>query len=170
MAPDLRKRGSGAFVISRACRIRKLAGHVALDDKMKKLSATAAVVAVLLTVAAMGEHEWWPLARAAIGAASLFAFYFALVLAYPAGMGFGDVKLAGVLGALMGYLSWSALIVATFGAFLLGAVVGVTLILASRGGRKTAIPFGPFMIGAALITVFSGGWLAHGYLRLMGGG
>jgi len=139
-----------------------------LPDKI--VLPSYAVVAVLLTVAAIGDHDWWPLARAAIGAGSLFAFYFALVLAYPAGMGFGDVKLAGVLGALMGYLSWSALIVATFGAFLLGAVVGVTLILASRGGRKTAIPFGPFMIGAALITVFSGGWLAHGYLRLMGGG
>lgn len=128
-----------------------------------------AVVAVLLTVAAMGEHDWWPLARAAIGAAALFALYFALVLAYPAGMGFGDVKLAGVLGALMGYLSWSALIVATFGAFLLGAIVGVTLVLVRRAGRKTAIPFGPFMIGAALITVFGGGWLLHGYLRLVGG-
>jgi leader peptidase (prepilin peptidase) / N-methyltransferase len=128
------------------------------------------IVAVLLTGAAIGEHDWWPLARAAIGAAAMFAFYFAIVFAYPAGMGFGDVKLAGVLGALMGYLSWSALIVATFGAFLLGAIVGVTVILASRAGRKAAIPFGPFMIGAALITVFSGGWIAHGYLRLRGGG
>ena len=125
-----------------------------------------AVVAVLLTVAAIGGHDWWPLVRAAIGAAALFAFYFALVLAYPAGMGFGDVKLAGVLGALMGYLSWSALIVATFGAFLLGAIVGVILIVASRGGRKTAIPFGPFMIGAALITVFATGSLAQEYLQL----
>jgi len=128
------------------------------------------VVAVLLTVAAVGEHDWWPLGRAAIGAAALFAFYFALAFAYPAGMGFGDVKLAGVLGALMGYLSWSALIVATFGAFLLGAIVGVALIVTSRGGRKTAIPFGPFMIAFALITVFAGGWLADGYVRLMGGG
>jgi leader peptidase (prepilin peptidase)/N-methyltransferase len=126
-----------------------------------------AVVAVLLTIAALGEHDWWPLARAAIGTAALFAFYFALAFAYPAGMGFGDVKLAGVLGALMGYLSWSALIVATFGAFLLGAVIGVTLIVSGRGGRKTAIPFGPFMIAGALITVFAGGWLADGYVRLV---
>jgi len=126
-----------------------------------------AVVAVLLTVAAAGTGDWWPLARAAIGAAALFAFYFALAFAYPAGMGFGDVKLAGLLGALMGYLSWSALILATFGAFLLGAIAGVTLMAARRGGRKTAIPFGPFMIASALITVFTGGWLAEGYLRLV---
>ena len=125
-----------------------------------------AVVAALLTVAAIGQHDWWPLARAGIGAAASFAFYFAIAFAYPTGMGFGDVKLAGVLGALMGYLSWSALVVATFGAFLLGAIVGVALIVASRGGRKTAIPFGPFMISAALITLFAGGWLAQGYLQL----
>jgi leader peptidase (prepilin peptidase) / N-methyltransferase len=129
-----------------------------------------AVVGLLLTVAAHGQHQWWPLARAAIGAAALFAFFFAIVVAYPGGMGFGDVKLAGLLGALMGYLSWSALIVAGFGAFLLGAIVGVTLIVTSRGGRKTAIPFGPFMIAAALITVFAGGWLADAYLRLMTSG
>jgi leader peptidase (prepilin peptidase)/N-methyltransferase len=124
------------------------------------------IIAALLTIAAIGEQDWWPLARAAFGAAALFSFYFTIVFAYPAGMGFGDVKLAGVLGALMGYLSWSALIIATFGAFLLGAIVGVTLIATSHGGRKTAIPFGPFMIGAALITVLATGSLAQEYLRL----
>jgi leader peptidase (prepilin peptidase)/N-methyltransferase len=128
------------------------------------------VVAVLLTVAAVGDQGWWPLARAAIGAAVMFAFYFAIVLASPAGMGFGDVKLAGLLGALMGYLSWSALVVATFGAFLLGALVGVVLIVTARGGRKTAIPFGPFMIAFSLITVFAGGWLADLYPPLAGSG
>jgi len=136
-----------------------------LPDKI--VLPSYAIVAMLLTIATFGADDWWPLARAAIGAAALFAFYFAIVVAVPAGMGFGDVKLAGVLGALMGYLSWSALVVATFGAFLLGAIVGVALIVANRGGRKTAIPFGPFMIAAALITVFAGGWLADGYLRLV---
>jgi leader peptidase (prepilin peptidase) / N-methyltransferase len=136
-----------------------------LPDKI--VLPSYAVVAVLLTVAAMGGHDWWPLARAAIGAAALFAFYFAIAFAAPAGMGFGDVKLAGVLGALMGYLSWSALVVATFGAFLLGALVGVALIVTSRAGRKTAIPFGPFMIAAGLVTVVTGGLFADLGLRLM---
>jgi leader peptidase (prepilin peptidase)/N-methyltransferase len=127
------------------------------------------VVAVLLTLAALGASDWWPLARAGLGAVTLFAFYFAIVLAVPAGMGFGDAKLAGVLGALMGYLSWSAVIVATFGAFLLGAVVGVTLMLVGRAGRKTAIPFGPFMIAAALLTLLAASSLTDGYLRLVAG-
>jgi leader peptidase (prepilin peptidase)/N-methyltransferase len=139
-----------------------------LPDKI--VLPSYAIVAVLLAVAAIGQHDWWPLARAAIGAAAMFAFYLVIVLAYPKGMGFGDVKLAGLLGALMGYLSWSALIVATFGAFLLAAIFGVLLIVTSRGGRKTAIPFGPFMITVALITVFAGGWLTDAYLRLMSWG
>ena len=137
-----------------------------LPDKI--VLPSYAVVAVLLTIAAAGAGDWWPLGRAALGAAAMFTFYFVLAFAYPAGMGFGDVKLAGVLGALMGYLSWTALVVATFGAFLLGAIVGVILIVTSSGGRKTAIPFGPFMITVALVTVFAGGWLADGYLRLTG--
>jgi leader peptidase (prepilin peptidase)/N-methyltransferase len=139
-----------------------------LPDKI--VLPSYAVVAMLLIVASIGGHDWWPLARAAIGAAALFAFYFAIAFAYPAGMGLGDVKLAGVLGALMGYLSWSAPIVATFGAFLLGAVVGIVLMVTNRGGRKTAIPFGPFMIAFALITVFAGDGLADWYLRLLGAG
>jgi leader peptidase (prepilin peptidase)/N-methyltransferase len=148
-------------------------GLAMIDVDVKRLPdkivlPSYAVVAVLLTFAALGEEDWWALARAAIGAAAMFAFYFAIVYAYPAGMGFGDVKLAGVLGALMGYLSWSALVVATFGAFLLGAIVGVALIVTRRGGRKTAIPFGPFMIAAALITLFAGGWIDNLYPRLMG--
>ncbi len=127
-----------------------------------------AVVAILLTIAAIGAGDWWSLGRAAVGAAAMFAFYFALAFANPAGMGFGDVKLAGVLGALMGFLSWWALIIATFGAFLLGAIVGIALIVTRKGGRKTAIPFGPFMITAALTTVLAGTWLTAGYLRLTG--
>jgi leader peptidase (prepilin peptidase) / N-methyltransferase len=146
-----------------------------IDVDVKRLPDTIvlpsyAVVAVLLTIAAIGADDSWALARAAMGAAAMFAFYFAIVFACPAGMGFGDVKLAGVLGALMGYLSWSAVVVATFGAFLLGAIVGVALIVTSRGGRRTAIPFGPFMIAAALIPVLGGGWFANLGLPLMGTG
>ncbi len=59
------------------------------------------VVAVLLAISAGVEHDWWALARAGIGAAILLAFYVALTLAYPAGMGMGDVKLSGLLGAVL---------------------------------------------------------------------
>jgi leader peptidase (prepilin peptidase) / N-methyltransferase len=113
-----------------------------------------AVVAVTLTVASLVTDDWQALVRAAIGAAALFAGYFALALAYPSGMGFGDVKLAGVLGALLGWLSWSALVIGTFAGFVLGALYGVALMALGRAGRKTAIPFGPFMIAGSLLAVF----------------
>jgi leader peptidase (prepilin peptidase) / N-methyltransferase len=112
------------------------------------------VVAVTLTVASLVTDDWQALVRAAIGAAALFAGYFALALAYPSGMGFGDVKLAGVLGALLGWLSWSALVIGTFAGFVLGALYGVALMALGRAGRKTAIPFGPFMIAGSLLAVF----------------
>ena len=69
------------------------------------------VLAVLLTASAWWRDDWWSLARAGIGGAALFGFYLVLALAYPAGMGFGDVRLAGVLGGLLAYVSWPALLV-----------------------------------------------------------
>jgi leader peptidase (prepilin peptidase) / N-methyltransferase len=126
------------------------------------------VVAILLTVASAASHDWWSLTRACIAAASLFGFYFAVAFAYPSGMGFGDVKLAGVLGGLLGYLSWAALIVGAFAGFLLGAVAGSILIAAGRGGRKTELPFGPFMIAGALVAVFLSAPVAGAYLFLLG--
>ena len=127
------------------------------------------VLAALLTLAAAIQHDWWSLARAAIGAAALFAFYLLLALIHPRGMQFGDVKLSGLLGAVLGYLSWGILIVGAFGGFLLGAVAGLAIIAARRGSTKTAVPFGPFMIAATLLAIFAGDPLADAYLRLSGG-
>ncbi len=108
------------------------------------------VLAVLLTIATLVNGDGAALLRALIGGAGLFAFYLLLVLVYPAGMGWGDVKLAGVLGGALAYAGWSALLVGAFGGFLLGAVVAVVVMAAGRATRKTALPFGPFMlIGAA---------------------
>jgi leader peptidase (prepilin peptidase)/N-methyltransferase len=126
------------------------------------------VLAVLLAIAAAGNGDWWALARAGIGAAALFGFFFAVAFAYPAGMGFGDVKLAGLVGGVLAYLSWAALIVGAFAGFLLGALVGVGLILAGRGGRKTAVPFGPFMVAGALLALFVADPLATLYTDVLG--
>ncbi|HEV8558808.1 MAG TPA: prepilin peptidase [Actinophytocola sp.] len=112
------------------------------------------VLAALLALSAAVQHDWWSLARAAAGAAALFAFYLLLGLIHPRGMQFGDVKLAGLLGLVLGYLSWPTLILGAFGGFLLGALAGVALLAAGRGSGKTAVPFGPFMITAALLAVF----------------
>ena len=100
----------------------------------------------LLTIAALVEQNPAAILRAGVGAVGLFGFYFVLAFAYPAGMGFGDVKLAGLVGGILGFLSYSTLLVGAFAAFFIGSAVGLLVILSRRGTGKTAIPFGPFMV------------------------
>ncbi|MCW2538674.1 MAG: Leader peptidase (Prepilin peptidase) / N-methyltransferase [Frankiales bacterium] len=128
------------------------------------------VVAVLLTIAALWQHDLSSLLRALIGAAALYGLYFLLWFIHPRGMGFGDVKLAGVIGGLLAFVSWSTLIVGAFAAFLLGGVVSTAVLLSKRGNRKTAIPFGPFMILGALIALFVAAPISQSYLDLVTGG
>jgi leader peptidase (prepilin peptidase) / N-methyltransferase len=125
------------------------------------------VLAVLLTASSAARHDWSSLGRAAVGAVVLFGCYLALALVHPRGMGFGDVKLAGVVGGALAYLSWSALVVGALGAFVLGAVTGVAMMAAGRAGRTTAIPFGPFMIVGAVTAMFAAGPIAEVYLALL---
>nr|WP_241986280.1 A24 family peptidase [Cryobacterium psychrophilum] len=126
------------------------------------------VVAVLLTAAALLAGEPERLLVALAGGAGLFALYFALAVIRPGGMGFGDVKLAGVLGLYLGWLGWGELAVGAFGAFLLGGLFGAVLLAARRAGRKSSIPFGPWMLVGAWIGILFGDTIAHGYLRLYG--
>jgi leader peptidase (prepilin peptidase)/N-methyltransferase len=128
------------------------------------------VIAAALAASAAWQHDWWSLARAGIGAAALFGFYYVLAFAHPAGMGFGDVKLAGVIGGVLAYFSWSALLLGAFAGFALGAGYGVALMATGRGGRRTAIPFGPFMIAGALLALFVAGPVAAWYSGLILGG
>ena len=123
------------------------------------------VVVALFLLPAVVEGRWSDLLRAGLTGAALFAFYFLLAFIYPAGMGFGDVKLSGVLGIYLGWVAWPLAIIGTFAAFLLGGVVGSAVMLRSGEGRKTKVPFGPFMLigtylallwGAHVVTWYSG--------------
>lgn len=127
------------------------------------------VLALLLTASALAERDGWALARAGIGAAALLAFFTTITLVHPAGMGLGDVKLSGLLGGVLAYVSWSTVVIGTFAGFLLGAVVGVAIMLARHGDRRTAVPFGPFMIAGALLGVFAAESLARLYAQLLPG-
>lgn len=103
------------------------------------------------------------------GAAALFSVYFLIALVYPAGMGGGDVKLAPILGAMLGFFGgWGALIVGAFAGFLLGGLWGIVLMIARRAGRKSAIPFGPFMLAGAWVGIFLGDNIAQWYLKVVG--
>ncbi len=126
------------------------------------------VAAVLLGAAALLEQRQRRLVRAMAGGAAMYAVYFGLAFAYPAGMGFGDVKLAGVLGMYTAWLGWGAWAVGLFLGFALGGVFGIALIAVKRGGRKTAVPFGPFMLLGVLIAVLVGPELADAYLDATG--
>jgi len=126
------------------------------------------VAAVLFLLPAVLEGQWDDYLRAVAGAAALFGVFFLLALIYPAGMGFGDVKLAGVLGAYLAWLGWAALVVGGFLGFALGAVVGVAMMVAGRAGRRTALPFGPFMLLGALLAIFLAEPLSQWYLGLVG--
>jgi leader peptidase (prepilin peptidase)/N-methyltransferase len=127
-----------------------------------------AVAGVLLAVAALvGKHPAHQLIGAAVGCVALYGFYFLLAVLKPGGMGFGDVKLAGVLGLYLGFLGWGPLVVGAFLAFLVGGFSGIALMAVHRAGRKSRIPFGPFMIMGALIGVFAGHPLAHAYVSAL---
>ncbi|MFB8349737.1 prepilin peptidase [Streptomyces niveus] len=116
----------------------------------------AAAAAALLGIAALLPHEGgsWP--TALLGGLVLGACYFVLFLINPNGMGFGDVKLALSLGVVLGWYGWLVLFVGAFAGFLLGSLYGLGLILMRRANRKSAIPFGPFMIAGALLGVLLG--------------
>lgn len=122
------------------------------------------VAAALLALPAVLNGQSDDYLRAAAGAALLFGVYFALVLVYPAGMGSGDVKLAGVLGAYLAWLGWGPWGVGAFAGFLFGGLLGGLLMLAGRANRKSAIPFGPFMLAGALLGILFGHDLASLYV------
>jgi leader peptidase (prepilin peptidase)/N-methyltransferase len=82
-------------------------------------------------------------------------------------MGFGDVKLAGLLGLYLGWLGWGSLLIGAFAGFLCGGLVGVALLLARRAKRGTAIPFGPHMLAGALLAIFAAGPIAAWYGALL---
>lgn len=117
----------------------------------------AAAAVLLLGGAALlpGHAGSWT--SGLLGGAALGGFYLLLFLINPNGMGFGDVKLALALGVALGWYGWAVLFLGGFAGFLFGAAYGLGLVLLRRAGRKTGIPFGPFMIAGALVGVLLGG-------------
>ena len=127
-----------------------------------------AVGAGLLGAAGVLSQDWQALIGAGIGAVGMFGLYLGLALAKPGGMGFGDVKLAALLGLYLGYVGLPQLAVGVMAAFLLGGLAGVVLLATGRAGRRTAIPFGPWMLAGAWIGILAGGEIAQGYLSMFG--
>ena len=122
----------------------------------------AALVGFTLSVLESPER-WWVYLVSALAVAGIL---FALVIAYPGGMGMGDVKMGGMLGAFLG--PYAAL--AVFLGALCGAITGGLLMAAGKMQRRHALPFGVFMAFGGFVTLFVGPELWGLYLDLAGGG
>ena len=110
---------------------------------------------VLLLVPTIVTGDWGSLVRAALAGLGLYVLYLVLALVSPGGggLGFGDVKLAGVLGLLLGWLGWGPAIVSVLAAFVVGGLIAILLLLTRRAGRKSHIAFGPSMILGAWVAL-----------------
>ena len=125
---------------------------IVVADVLYQLIPDGAIVLLFLASLArfygVPVQSIWPTVLSSLGAFGIF--YFLWWITRGKGMGFGDVKLAGVLGLFLGFPDT---ILAFYVAFLTGAVVGVILMLGKHAGMKTKIAFGPFLIFGAIVAV-----------------
>ncbi|RSS82143.1 A24 family peptidase [Streptomyces sp. WAC06614] len=127
-----------------------------LPDALTLPLAAATAALLGLAQAVPGAAGSWR--TALLGGAALGGGYLVLFLIHPAGMGFGDVKLALALGVALGWYGWGVWAAGAFLGFLYGAVYGLGLVLRGRAGRKAAFAFGPFMAAGAFTGVLLGGF------------
>jgi leader peptidase (prepilin peptidase)/N-methyltransferase len=117
----------------------------------------------LLALASVIDGRWTSLEHAVAGAALFWGGLLVIHLISPRGMGFGDVRLAAVLGLFLGWLGLDHVFLAFFLGFVLGAVIGLLLILLRLRSRKDHIPFGPFLAAGATIAVLVGSPIIRWY-------
>lgn len=126
------------------------------------IAPSYAVVAALTVLAAVLSADWDSLMRAGWGWLVAGGTFFVLWFVHPRGLGYGDVRLAGLLGIVLGYLGWGELLTGVYAGFLLGGVGGLLLSVLRVVDRK-AYPFGPFMLVGALLGVLLGADVADWY-------
>ncbi|HUC06432.1 MAG TPA: hypothetical protein VL961_13595 [Acidimicrobiales bacterium] len=123
-----------------------------LLPKMMVHALTAGVAGSAILAAALTDH-WHRLAGAALCGAGLFLVLFAINLANPAWIAFGDVRLSPAVGLGLAWISPVALFQGFMLANVLAAVAGLVVIATQRGTRKTALPFGLFLAAASALIV-----------------
>ena len=137
--------------------------HKLLPNRIVYPSVVVGAIALIFAALIDGDIE--RLRPALYGAATFGGFLFVVAFIYPAGMGGGDVKLAVLLGMFLGYVGGVGVtLVGMFLSFLIGAVLGVAVMLLSGGGRKTAVPFGPFLAAGTIVAIICGRSILDAYL------
>jgi leader peptidase (prepilin peptidase)/N-methyltransferase len=128
----------------------------------KVIAPSYGVVVALAVVAAWADRDWHALETAGFGWLVAGGTFLLLWLVYPRGMGYGDVRLSGVLGIALGYLGWVPMLTGVYAGFVLGGVGGL-LLAAARVVDRKAYPFGPFMLLGALVGVLLGPYVGAWY-------
>ncbi len=119
--------------------------------------ATAGLGAPLLVLASAGSHRWPALLTALVCGAVAFAAFFTLWFAVPKGIGFGDVRLAGLCGGFLGWIGYREAIAGFVFSFVLAGVPAAVLLAMRKVQRRTQIAFGPFLAAGTMIVVLFGG-------------
>lgn len=115
------------------------------------------VIAALLALAALLDGQWGTFVRALLAGLVTLAGFALLHVINASGMGLGDVKLAGPLGMLLGWISWNSVLWGVFLGFLTAAAWSIVLLLSRRATRSSHIAFGPFMLlGLWLALIWAG--------------
>jgi len=154
--------GTPAVLATFALALVWMIGLAAIDVDVRRLPdrwtlPAYPAAALLLAGCAVGEGawgSWWSALGCAVGSG---VAYLVLSMLNPAGLGLGDVKLAGGIGMLTGWFGWPAAFAAIFVAFVLGGLVGVVVAVRTGAGRKATFPFGPAMLAAAYVVVLTSG-------------
>lgn len=140
--------GVGAWLVVIDARTHRLPNRIVLP--------TLAGVVLLVVIDALLTGRMAQLIGAAAGLLILGGFYAILRILSRAGMGGGDVKLAAVIGAVLGWHGWEALAIGAASAFVLGALYALALMALRRADGSTRIAFGPWMIAGAVIGIALG--------------
>jgi leader peptidase (prepilin peptidase)/N-methyltransferase len=150
--------GGEAFVASFFCVVLVVLSAIDLEHRIvpNRIVVPAAAIVLAAQTALHPSPEW------ALGALGASGFLFIAALAYPAGMGMGDVKLALLLGAMLGRTVPVAMMIG-----MISALVPSVYLLAKHGraARKMGIPFGPFLALGGIVALFAGDFLLHAYLH-----
>jgi leader peptidase (prepilin peptidase)/N-methyltransferase len=131
------------------------------------LYPTLAAVSAGLVGAALADGDWHDLWVAAVAGVVVFVVFFAIWWVAPRGMGFGDVRLSGVCGLVLGWLGPLHVYVGLLCSFAVGVLWGVAVMVVRGGGRRTRFAFGPALVAGTMVGLLWGGtvihaWLGHG--------